>query len=74
MTCVRDQTLQVGSGTLVLKKLLGWQVSEEHLEDGLSVVTVPGVGVPHHAVAQQRLCAEHQNRNVSIKQRETLAK
>lgn len=55
LTCVRDESLQVGSGALVLQQLLGRQVREEHLQDGLSIVAVSGVGVPHHAVAQQRL-------------------
>lgn len=55
LTCVWDETLQVGPGSLVLQQLLGRQVCEEHLEDSLSVLTVPGVGVPHHTEAQERL-------------------
>lgn len=46
----------MGSGSLVLQQLLRWHVCEEHLQNGLSILTVPGVGVPHHAVAQERLC------------------
>lgn len=56
LTCVWDESLQVGSGSLVLQQLLRWNVCEEHLQDGLSILTVPGVGVPDHAVAQEWLC------------------
>lgn len=55
LTCVWDETLQVGPGPLVLQQLLGRHVCEEHLEDSLSIQTVPGVGVPHHAEPQERL-------------------
>lgn len=61
-TCVWDETLQVGSGSLVLQQFLRGQVSEEHLEDGLGVLTIPGVGVPHHTVTKERLWAQRFNR------------
>lgn len=40
---------------LVLQQLLGRYVREQHLQHHLRVLTVAGVGVPHGAVAQQRL-------------------
>lgn len=55
LTCVWDESLQVSPCTLVLQHFLRRQVCEQHLQDGLGVLTVPGVGVPNHAVAQQRL-------------------
>lgn len=54
LTCVGDEPLQVCPGALVLEQLLGRQVCEQHLEDGLGAQTVPGVRVPHHAVAEER--------------------
>ena len=42
-------------GPLVLQQLLGGQMRQQHLQNGLGVKTAPGVGVPHSAVAQQRL-------------------
>lgn len=54
-TCVWNESLEVVSGALVLQQLLRRQVCEEHLEDGLGVLAVSGVGVPHHTVAQDRL-------------------
>lgn len=46
----------MGPGSLVLQQLLRRHVSEEHLQDPLSILTVSGIGVPHGAVAQERLC------------------
>lgn len=56
LTCVRDECLQVGAGSLVLQQLLWRHVREEDLQDHLSVLAVFGVGVPHGAVSQERLC------------------
>lgn len=55
LTCVGDESLQVRAGALVLQQLLGRHVREQHLEHRLRVLAVAGVGVPHGAVAQQRL-------------------
>lgn len=56
LTRVRDERLQVGAGPLVLQQLLWGHVREEDLQDGLSLLAVFGVGVPHDAVPQQSLC------------------
>lgn len=45
----------MASGALVLQQLLGRQVREEDLQDGLSILTVSGVGVPDHTEPQERL-------------------
>jgi hypothetical protein len=55
-TCVRYEALQMAPGPLVLQQLLGGQMRQQHLQDGLGVQTAAGVGVPHGAVAQQGLC------------------
>lgn len=56
LTCVWDERLQVGTGSLVLQQLLWRHVCEEDLQDDLSVLAVFGVGVPHDAVSQESLC------------------
>lgn len=53
-------------GSLILQQLLGRQVCEEHLEDSLRIQTVPGIGVPDHTVAQERLC-RWDNREKNLK-------
>lgn len=55
LTCVWDECLQVGAGSLVLQQLLWWHVCEEDLQDDLSVLAVFGVGVPHDTVPQESL-------------------
>lgn len=55
LTCVWDESLQVGPGPLVLQQLLWRHVCEEDLQDDLSVLAVFGVCVPHDAVSQKSL-------------------